>query len=76
MQAGFAGGAFALFEPGQQTLLHPHIVAPEGRIHFAGEHASQPPLQASSQHTPSTQKPDRQFVAIEQLAPFACCSWG
>ena len=36
----FAGGAFALFDPGQQTLLHPHILAPEGRIHFAGEHAS------------------------------------
>lgn len=36
----FAGGAFALFDPGQQTLLHGHIVAPEGRIYFAGEHAS------------------------------------
>lgn len=36
----FAGGAFALFDPGQQTLLHEHIIAPEGRIHFAGEHAS------------------------------------
>jgi monoamine oxidase len=36
----FAGGAFALFEPGQQTLLHEAICAPEGRIHFAGEHAS------------------------------------
>ena len=36
----FAGGAFALFDPGQQTLLHDHIVGPEGRIHFAGEHAS------------------------------------
>jgi monoamine oxidase len=36
----FACGAFALFEPGQQTLLHEHIIAPEGRIHFAGEHAS------------------------------------
>lgn len=36
----FAGGAFALFDPGQQTLLHDHIIAPEGRIHFAGEHAS------------------------------------
>ncbi len=36
----FAGGAFALFDPGQQTLLHEHIVTPEGRIHFAGEHAS------------------------------------
>src|SRR5260221_3412547 len=36
----FAGGAFALFDPGQQTLLHAHIIEPEGRIHFAGEHAS------------------------------------
>jgi monoamine oxidase len=36
----FAGGAFALFDPGQQTLLHKHITAPEGRIHFAGEHTS------------------------------------
>jgi monoamine oxidase len=36
----FAGGAFALFDPGQQTLLHEAIVAPEGRIHFAGEHTS------------------------------------
>ena len=36
----YAGGAFALFEPGQQTRLHQHVIAPEGRIHFAGEHAS------------------------------------
>jgi monoamine oxidase len=36
----FAGGAFALFDPGQQTLLHDQIVAREGRIHLAGEHAS------------------------------------
>ena len=36
----FAGGAFALFEPSQQSLLYEHIVAPEGRFHFAGEHAS------------------------------------
>jgi len=36
----YAGGAFALFEPGQQTLLHDHIVSAEGRVHFAGEHAS------------------------------------
>jgi monoamine oxidase len=36
----FAGGAFALFDPGQQTLLFDAIVAPEGRVHFAGEHAS------------------------------------
>jgi monoamine oxidase len=36
----YAGGAFALFEPSQQGLLHEHIIAPEGRVHFAGEHAS------------------------------------
>lgn len=36
----FAGGAFALFEPEQQTRLYNDIVAPEGRIHIAGEHAS------------------------------------
>ena len=36
----FAGGAFALFTPGQQTLLHRSIIAPEGRYHFAGEHTS------------------------------------
>lgn len=36
----FAGGAFALFDPGQQSLLYHDIVSPEGRIHFAGEHAS------------------------------------
>jgi monoamine oxidase len=36
----YAGGAFALFDPGQQTLLYQDIIAPEGRIYFAGEHAS------------------------------------
>lgn len=36
----FAGGAFALFDPGQQTLLYEHIRNPEGRIFFAGEHTS------------------------------------
>jgi monoamine oxidase len=36
----FSGGAFALFDPGQQTLLHDEIVKPDGRIHFAGEHTS------------------------------------
>ncbi len=36
----YARGAFALFEPEQQTRLYDHIVAPEGRIHFAGEHTS------------------------------------
>lgn len=36
----FAGGAFALFDPEQFTLLYDAMIAPEGRIHFAGEHAS------------------------------------
>ncbi len=36
----YARGAFALFEPEQQTRLQEHIVAPEGRIHFCGEHTS------------------------------------
>jgi monoamine oxidase len=35
-----AGGAFAWFMPGQHSGLHRYIVAPEGRVHFAGEHAS------------------------------------
>jgi monoamine oxidase len=36
----YARGAFALFEPEQQTRLQSAIVAPEGRIHFCGEHTS------------------------------------
>jgi monoamine oxidase len=36
----YAGGAFALFEPEQETELQADITAPEGRIHFAGEHCS------------------------------------
>lgn len=36
----FAGGAFALFNPGQFTRLYDAITSPEGRIYFAGEHAS------------------------------------
>lgn len=36
----FAGGAFALFDPGQQTQLYQHIKSPEGRLYFAGEHTS------------------------------------
>jgi len=36
----FACGAFALFEPGQNLQLFKHIIASEGRIHFAGEHCS------------------------------------
>jgi len=36
----FAGGAFALFDPGQQTQLHEAICQPENRVFFAGEHTS------------------------------------
>jgi monoamine oxidase len=35
-----ASGAFAWFFPGQQSALYRYIVAPEGRVYFAGEHAS------------------------------------
>jgi len=35
-----SAGAFTLFYPGQHSELHARIVAPEGLIHFAGEHAS------------------------------------
>ncbi|MCU1267122.1 MAG: amine oxidase [Acidobacteria bacterium] len=33
-------GAYAWFKPGQMTALLPHIARAEGRVHFAGEHAS------------------------------------
>ena len=36
----FAGGGFAFFQPGQQARLYEAIIAPEGPVHFAGEHAS------------------------------------
>jgi monoamine oxidase len=36
----FAGGAFAVFAPGQQAALHAHAAAPEGPVYFAGEHTS------------------------------------
>jgi monoamine oxidase len=36
----WARGAFAAFRPGQMTTLMPAIVRSEGRVHFAGEHAS------------------------------------
>jgi monoamine oxidase len=39
----WARGAYAWFEPGQMMELMPHIASPEGRIHFAGEHASSSP---------------------------------
>jgi len=39
----WARGAYAWFRPGQMTSLLPHIARAEGRIHFAGEHASTSP---------------------------------
>jgi len=39
-QDRFAGGAFAIFEPGQEAMLYAHITAPEGPVYFAGEHVS------------------------------------
>ncbi|HXU51597.1 MAG TPA: FAD-dependent oxidoreductase [Casimicrobiaceae bacterium] len=36
----FASGAFAWFNAGQHTTLYRDLIAPAGRIHFAGEHAS------------------------------------
>jgi monoamine oxidase len=38
----WARGAVAYLLPGQVSSLEPHIARPEGRIHFAGEHASKP----------------------------------
>lgn len=35
-----ARGAYAWFKPGQMSDFLPHIARAEGRIHFAGEHAS------------------------------------
>ncbi len=40
MQNFYAFGEAAIFLPGQLRRLHPHILEPEGKVHFAGEHAS------------------------------------
>jgi len=36
----WAGGAFAIFHPGQMSAFMPSIAKPEGLVHFAGEHTS------------------------------------
>jgi monoamine oxidase len=36
----WARGAYAWYKPGQMSSLLPHVARPEGRVHFAGEHAS------------------------------------
>jgi monoamine oxidase len=39
-QEPFSRGAYAWFRPGQLASVQPLLLAPEGRIHFAGEHTS------------------------------------
>jgi monoamine oxidase len=39
----WARGAYTWFKPGQMTSLMPHVARPEGRVYFAGEHASSLP---------------------------------
>jgi monoamine oxidase len=36
----YSAGAYTMFKPEQATELGPYISTPEGRVHFAGEHAS------------------------------------
>jgi monoamine oxidase len=36
----YAGGAFALFDPGDQARVHDALVQPDGRVYFAGEHTA------------------------------------
>jgi monoamine oxidase len=36
----YAHGAFSVFLPGQMSQWSKAILAPEGRVHFAGEHTS------------------------------------
>jgi monoamine oxidase len=40
LQYSYSAGAFTLYKPGQKTLLNDAIRSPEGRVYFAGEHAS------------------------------------
>lgn len=42
-QDPYAGGALAMYKPEQNRDIEPYIATPEGRIHFAGEHASSLP---------------------------------
>ena len=36
----YSAGGFSMFKPEQESELFPAILAPEGRVYFAGEHAS------------------------------------
>jgi monoamine oxidase len=37
-QLSYAGGAYALYRPGQWFTVRPLLERPHGRVHFAGEH--------------------------------------
>jgi monoamine oxidase len=39
----WARGGYPWFRPGELGKLLPHVTAPEGRVHFAGDHASARP---------------------------------
>jgi monoamine oxidase len=39
----WARGAYVVLKPGQIGAFYPHLTQPEGRLHFAGEHASSLP---------------------------------
>lgn len=39
----YSSGAFCWFTPGQHETLYQHLVSPEGRLFFAGEHSSLTP---------------------------------
>jgi monoamine oxidase len=36
----WARGAYSILKPREMFSLLPHVARPEGRVHFAGEHAS------------------------------------
>lgn len=41
-QNPYAGGAFSIFKPEQETELFPYLSTPEERVHFAGSHTALP----------------------------------
>jgi len=61
----WARGAYAWFEPGEMMTLMPHVESPEGRIHFAGDHASSSPGWMEG----ALESADRVVREIESSAP-------
>lgn len=39
----WAGGSYSVYDRGDVLELYPHVAAPEGRLHFAGDHTSSLP---------------------------------